>query len=90
MSRTDSPHGLVLGVMDDHGVKTCINTLNHCAPHKQYIIRSFKQYIKLINIIIDFLGKSRDWEIYCTKMIKDPERETLVTTRGQTNTNYVQ
>ena len=63
-SRTDTPHGLLSGVMDNHGVKTYIDKFNHCAPPKQhYIIRSFKQYVKLINRIMDIPGnpgKSRD------------------------------
>ena len=36
-------HGLLLGVIDDHRVKTCIYTFSYCAPPtKHYIIRSFK------------------------------------------------
>ena len=42
-SRTDTPHGLLFGVIDNHRVKTCIDTLYHYAPpRKHYIIRSFK------------------------------------------------
>ena len=41
-SRIDTLHGLLFGVMDDRGVKTCIDTFNHCAPPiKHCIIRSF-------------------------------------------------
>ena len=56
---TDTPHDLLFGAMDDHGVKACIDTFNHCAPPgKHCIIRHFKEYLKLINRIIDFPGNS--------------------------------
>ena len=52
-------HGLLFGVMDDHAIKTCIETFNHCAPHRKHcIIRSFKYYVKLIDWIMDFPGNS--------------------------------
>ena len=42
-SRTDTPHGLLLSVMDDHGVQTRFDTFNHCVPPRKHcIIRSFK------------------------------------------------
>ena len=42
-SHIDTLHGLLFGVMDDYGVKTCIGTFNRCAPSRKHsIIRSFK------------------------------------------------
>ena len=36
-------HGLIFDVIDDHGVKTGIDTSNHRAPPKKHdIIRNFK------------------------------------------------
>ena len=59
-SRTDTPHGLLFGVMDDQGVKTCIDMFNHCVPHiKHCIISCFQKYVKLINRIINFPGNPR-------------------------------
>ena len=38
----NTPHGLRFGDMDDNGVKTLIDTFNHCTPpRKHFIIRSF-------------------------------------------------
>ena len=42
-SRTDTPHGLLFEVIDDHEVKACIDTFKYCAPPRKHcIISSFK------------------------------------------------
>ena len=39
-SLTGTPHGLRFGVIDEHRVKTCIDTLNHLENTVLYVILS--------------------------------------------------